>query len=237
MIWTNDKIEWIRQNKDNFNNRQELLKTFNEVFKINITLNGLSVICKRSKISLRFNVLWGDKIEWLIKSKEIYNDREDILNAFNKHFNLDISIKRLTDINTKYKLGLPIAKRMRMKGIEQGWIKLRGYKTLPIGSDINRDNLNKLYIKKADGDYAIKSRYIYEAYHNVKLNAAEDIIVFLDNDNNNYSIKNLYLMKRSAHAIMIRNGLHRNKVISKGTLIKFCEWKEKILKLKGEVNL
>lgn len=239
MRWTDDKIEWLRKNKSNYNNREELLNAFNEMFKLNITLNGLSARCKRSKISLRFNILWKDKLEWLIKSKEIYTDREDILNAFNKHFNLHISLNRLTDINTKYKLGLPIAKRMKMKGIEQGWIKLRGYKTLPIGSDINRDNLNKLYIKKAEGNYVIKSRYFYETYHNIKLDPVDDVIIFLDNDTNNFSIENLYLMKRSAHAIMISHGLTRNKVVSKETLIKFCEWKEKIfnLKRKGERNV
>lgn len=237
MKWANDKIDWLRKNKSNYNNREELLNDFNKMFNADLTPNGLSARCKRSKISLRFNNLWKDKIEWLIKSKDIYDDREDILNAFNEHFNLNIRLNRLTDISTKYKLDLPIAKKMKMKGIEQGWIKLRGYKTLPIGSDINRDNLNRIYIKKANGDYAIKSHYIYETYHNVKLDTADDIIVFLDNDNTNFSIENLYLMKRSAHAIMVNHRLYRNKGAHKLTLIKFCEWKERIFKLKGEVNV
>lgn len=237
MKWANDKIDWLRKNKSNYNNREELLNDFNKMFNADLTPNGLSARCKRSKISLRFNVLWEDKIEWLIKSKDIYDDREDILNAFNEHFNLNLKINRLTDISTKYKLDLPIAKKMKMKGIEQGWIKLRGYKTLPIGSDINRDNPNRIYIKKANGDYAIKSRYIYETYHNVKLDPVDDLIVFLDNDNTNFSIENLYLMKRSAHAIMVNHRLYRNKGAHKLTLIKFCEWKERIFKLKGEIKV
>ena len=33
-----------------------------------------------------------DRLEWLRKSRDIYTDREDILNAFNKHFNLNVSL-------------------------------------------------------------------------------------------------------------------------------------------------
>lgn len=232
MRWTEDKIEWLRNNKSNYTNREDLLSGFNNMFNTDLGWGSLNSICKRSKISLRFNILWKDKIEWLIKSKEIYDDREDILNAFNNHFNLNIKLNRLTDINTRYKLDLPIAKRMKMKGIEQGWIKLRGYKTLPIGSDINRDNPNRLYIKKATGAYAIKSRYIYETYHNVKLDSVDDIIIFLDSDSTNFNIENLYLMKRSVFAIMMNHRLLKVKSVDKLTLIKYCEWKRKIFNLK-----
>lgn len=234
MRWSDDKIEWLRNNKSNYTNHTELLNNFNKMFNANLTLSQLSSRCKRSKISLRFNILWKDKIEWLIKSKDIYDDREDILNAFNNHFNLNIKLNRLTDISTRYKLDLPIAKRMKMKGIEQGWMKLRGYKTLPIGSDINRDNPNRPYIKKANGDYAIKSRYIYETYHNVKLDPVDDMIIFLDSDSTNFNIENLYLMKRSVYAIMMNHRLLKVKSVDKLTLIKYCEWKEKIFKLKGK---
>jgi hypothetical protein len=234
MRWTKDMVDWLRKNKSNHNNREELLNDFNKMFNVNLTLSQLSSKCKHSKISLRFNILWEDKIEWLIKSKEIYDDREDILNAFNKHFNLNIKINRLTDISTRYKLDLPIAKRMKMKGIEQGWIKLRGYKTLPIGSDINRDNPNRPYIKKANGDYAVKSRYIYETYHNVKLDPANDVIIFLDDDYTNFSKENLYRLPRKTHALYLNHRLHKVKSVDKLTLIKYCEWKEKIFNLKGK---
>lgn len=236
MRWSDIKIEWLRNHKEQCSSREELLELFNLEFNENISFVSLLSVCKRNKISLRFNILWKDKLEWLIKSKEIYTDREDILNAFNKHFNLHISLNRLTDINTKYKLGLPIAKRMKMKGIEQGWIKLRGYKTLPIGSDINRDNLNKLYIKKADGNYVIKSRYFYETYHNVKLDSVDDVIIFLDDDHTNFSKENLYRLSRKTHALYLNHRLHKVKSVDKLTLIKYCEWKEKIfnLKRKGE---
>lgn len=224
-------VDWLRKNKPNYNNREELLSGFNHTFNTHVVWSQLNSRCKYYKISLRFNVLWEDKIEWLIKSKDIYDDREDILNAFNEHFNLNLKINRLNDINHRYNLSLPVAKRLMMNNIESGWVKLRGYKTLPVGSDIHRNNSNRLYIKKEDGSYEIKSRHIYQTYHKVKLDPVDDVIVFLDNDYTNFSIENLYLMKRSVQGIMASHRLYRNKVADKLTLIKFCEWKEKIFNL------
>lgn len=68
-----------------------------------------------------------DRLEWLIKSKEIYNDREDILKAFNEHFNLNVSLSLLTKNNGRYKLGLPKAWRLLRKNAEITQVKRRGF--------------------------------------------------------------------------------------------------------------
>ena len=74
---------------------------------------------KSSKIEyVRYNAwlkrerIWTkEKLDFLIESKNIYDDREDILNAFNKRFGTNISLTKLKSINTKFNLGLPVAKK------------------------------------------------------------------------------------------------------------------------------
>lgn len=178
-----------------------------------------------------------DKLDWLIKSKTIYDDREDILNAFNKHFNVDVSLALLTKNNGRYNLGLPKANRILKRNAEIIQVKRRGFykrpdnyeQTFMIGKRtfIKINNVDMRSTRK-DG-FVAKNRYLYEQYHNVKLDPIEDIIIFLDNDSTNYSKENLYKMERRTHALMVNHRLYRNKNIDKILLIKFCEWKQMII--------
>ena len=179
-----------------------------------------------------------DRLEWLRKSKVIYTDREDILNAFNKHFNLNVSLSLLSKNNYKYNLGLPKANRIIQRGLEIGWIKKRGFARRD--SDYTQEYVSgsRTYIK-VDGaetkdGFVPKNRYLYEQYHNEKLDPIEDIVVFLDDDYTNFSKENLYKMKRSTHALMFNHGLYGMKSVDKLTLVKYCEWKGKIFTLKGK---
>jgi hypothetical protein len=189
---------------------------------------------------MRERVWTDDKLKWLIESKSIYDDREDILNAFNKHFNTNVSLHLLTKNNGRYKLGLPKAHRILQKNAEIIQVKRRGFYKRPDDYEQTFMIDNRTFIKINNADmksyrkdgFVPKNRYLYEQYHNVKLDPIEEIIVFLDDDTTNYSKENLYRLKRKTHAIMVNHGLYGNKSIDKITLIKYCEWKEKIMELK-----
>ena len=174
-----------------------------------------------------------DRLEWLIESKKKYNDREDILNEFNKHFNVNVSLSLLTKNNNRYKLGLPKANRIITKGLEIGWVKKRGFAKRDESFIQEYMNSNRTFIKvdgaKTKDGFVQKNRYLYEQYHDEKLDPIEDIIIFLDNDYTNFSKENLYKIKRKTHALMASHRLHRIKSIDKIVLIKYCEWKEKII--------
>ena len=174
-----------------------------------------------------------DRLEWLIKSKEIYNDREDILNAFNKYFNVNVSLALLSKNNYKYKLDLPRATRIITRGLEMGWVKRRGFSRRDSNYTQEYVNGNRTFIKidnaKTKDGFVPKHRYLYEKYHNIKLDDIDDVIIFLDNDHTNFSKENLYLVKRKTHALYLNHKLHKVKSIDKLSLIKFCEWKEKII--------
>jgi len=177
---------------------------------------------------------WTDeKIKWLIESKKIYDDREDILNAFNNHFNTNVSYRALKVVNSKKKLCLPKSSRLvsnGMNNLKKGWVKLRGFESKNIGDEINFSRKEKPYIKVSNekNGYILKHRYLYEQYHNVKLDAIKDVIIFLDNDYTNFSKDNLYRTTQNILGYMTGHDLNNNKSMQKITYIKFCEWKEKI---------
>jgi hypothetical protein len=117
-----------------------------------------------------------------------------------------------------------------MSNLKKGWIKTRGYETREIGEEIERGE-DVPYIKLGHNNYVAKHRYLYEKYHNVTLDIS-DLIIFLDNDKANFNKENLYKVSRSVAGIMVGNELHGTKETDKETVIKYCEWKEKIFELR-----
>lgn len=235
--WTDEKLNWIRKNKSNFSSREEIKNAFNKQFATNVSFQKFTNACKKHSISLRYeSILWADKIEWLNDNKYKYTDREDILNDMNKHFNINFDFAKIKDMNTKYKLNLPLAHRRINQGLENGRIKLRGFSKHEIGETCYRSGDN--YFVKTDitsnhkKNFTLKHRYLYEKYHNVKLEH-DDFIIFLDDDTNNFSKENLYRIPRKVHDLMSGHRLHNYK--DKSSVVKFCEWKLKLKELsKGE---
>ena len=237
MRWDDIKIEWLRNHKEQCSSRKELLELFNLEFKKNISLECLISVCKRNKISLRYKyVPRKEQIEWLKNNKHNYDDREDILNAFNKHFTTNIDLNVLRNFSAKYHLCLPKAHRaidIARGNLKAGWLKLRGFTHKQIGDEIHHGSCITAYIKVSNSQnkrdrYVLKNRYLYEQYHNETL-CSDDIIIFLDSDRTNFSEDNLYRLSRKTHVLMFNHRLHKVKSVDKLTLIKFCEWKRIII--------
>ena len=187
---------------------------------------------------VRYNVwltrqkVWTEeKLNWLIKSKEVYNDREDILNAFNTHFNTNITLKTLRHVSAIHKLYLPKAKRLLQKSLESSWISARGFTKKYIGDEIS--NGKATYIKTSNeskrryDNYIVKQRYLYEHYHNVTLNT-NDFIIFLNGDKKDFSKENLYKVSRCVCSALFGSKFHIENSFQTLSRIKYCEWKEKI---------
>jgi hypothetical protein len=172
-----------------------------------------------------------DRLNWLIKSKELYDDREDILDAFNKHYQTNINLHNLRHINNKYNLGLPKANRIIANGLKIGWVSLRGYAEKNIGDEIFNGKatfikISNLTINRYD-NYILKQRYLYEIYHNIKLNN-DDFIIFLNGDKNDFSKENLYKVSRYVCGMMSKNRFLTKNDFKTLSRIKYCEWNEKI---------
>lgn len=255
-FWTKEKLEWLIENSKLYKDRREILIQFNQRFSTSYTLRQLSLASNEHKISLprsslkkykRYNPwlsrekTWtNEKLAWLISSKDTYDDREDILNAFNKKFNTKATLKDLKTINTKYSLALPKANRLIQKSLEASWISSRGFTEKQIGDDISWGNsqvcVKVSYSKVNSERYMLKARYLYQKYHNIKL-STKDCIIFLDGDTNNFSKDNLYKSSRFVIGTMVGHKLNNTKSIDKETVIKYCEWKEKIIQLVRESKM
>lgn len=214
-VWTEERLEWLKLNASR--DRHALIRKFNETFNANITMAALRSIIYRFNLKLPSpRIRWTkDKLEWL--ESQSFNDKRDLLKAFNEKYDANVKIDQLSHIAYLYNLDIPDKQRI--------------YK--PQGSIMySKHNIPQVKIK--DRVYMSMHRYLYEKYHDVKLND-NDMIIFLDGNKNNFDKKNLYKITKRINGIMKSNNLHNVKT-DKRTVIKFCEWKEKIFTLKGKIE-
>lgn len=228
-----DIVVWLKENNNNYTTRKELLNALNKHFNISISIAYLNQLNYRYKLSLNTDKVTYSKEMFEFMQNGKYETRQELCDAFNKKFNLNLTLGKLRDLNTKH--GLNIGNPTRnYHNLQKGWIKQRGYTTREIGEEVERGE-DVPYIKLGRNNYVAKHRYLYEKYHNVKLDFS-DLIIFLDNDKTNFSKDNLYKVSRTIAGIMVGDELHGTKEISKATIVKYCEWKEKINELKELEN-
>ena len=226
MILTKDIVAWLKENNSNYTTRKELLNALNNNFNISISIAYLNQLNYRYKLSLNTDKVTYSKEMFEFMQNGKYETRQELCDEFNKKFNLNLTLGKLRDLNTKH--GLNIGNPTRnISNLKKGWIKVRGYTTREIGEEIERGE-DVPYIKLGHNNYVPKHRYLYEKYHNVKLDIS-DLIIFLDNDKTNFRKDNLYKVSRSIAGIMVGNELHGTKETDKETVIKFCEWKDNII--------
>lgn len=82
----------------------------------------------------------------------------------------------------------------------------RNHANKEIGSEIAfKSDPGSVRIRIGKGKYQTKKRYLYEKYHNVKLNK-NDVIIFLNHDFNDYSKENLVKIDRRYMAVLSQIG-------------------------------
>ena len=161
-VWTEERLEWLELNASR--DRHGLIKKFNKKFNANITMTSLKSAIHRFNLKIPSpRVRWTkDKLEWL--QSQSFNDKRDLLKAFNEKYNANIKIDQLRTYAYLYKINIPDKQRI--------------YK--PQGSIMySKHNIPQVKIK--DRVYMPMHRYLYERYHDVKLND-NDMIVFLDDN-------------------------------------------------------
>ena len=222
-------VSWLKENKHIYTTRKDILNALNKHFNVSISIGYLNQLNYRYKLSLNTDKVTYSKEMFEFMRNGKYETRQELCDEFNKKFNLNLTLGKLRDLNTKH--GLNIGNPTRnMHNLEKGWIKTRGYTTREIGEEINRGE-DVPYIKLSKNNYVAKHRYLYEQYHNVTL-GINDLIIFLDNDKTNFNKDNLYKVSRAVSGILVGNELYGTKETDKETIVKFCEWKEKINQLR-----
>ena len=138
--------------------------------------------------------------------KSIFNNcssYNDLTTKFNEKFGLNLKSYSLSDL---------CCKRMKLKRNKNGyiWIKV---------NDIHFEG--KIDNKKYKINWMPKHKYIYEQHYG-KIPEGY-FIIFLDNNQMNFDISNLYCVNRKIHAIMSKNKWYTNNKENTLTAIKWCE--------------
>jgi len=110
---------------------------------------------------------------------------------------------------------------------------------VPIGSEYVKPDGMTL-VKVSNNKWKYKQRLIYEKYHNVKL-TDNDYIIFLDQDRNNFDIRNLKRVNRRESSIVSNQGLYstNKKLTKKGIKLakKIIKLKDKEREVKNKMNI
>ena len=171
---------------------QEALNEFYELFNVKATksmlYNRLKTLLGKNIKSDRYRM--PNEKKWILNNYEKYKnisfDWVNFTNDFNKTFNKNISVPRMRAYlyHDNICVGRSTKKPTNIKEIGET-IKCRDREYIKINDDK----------KCGKNNYQLKQRYLYEQYHNCKLNENE-YIIFLDGDKENYSKDNLVKLNK-----------------------------------------
>lgn len=217
-------INWILENKDKYSCRKDLFKGLNIYFNTTFTEYQLNHLLYDNKIRTNYlynkKVVWTkEHIEWL-KNNNIYTTHHEILDAFNTHFKTNYTIDQLKTARKNY--GLKLNHNYNTNNSQYGAGRVK-----PILSE--RIERSRIQIKTPKGDWMSKSKYMYEQYHNEKVDT-DEVVVHLDKNKNNFNIENLYKIKRHVYLHLTKRNWHYADADLTLTRIKWCELHEEIIR-------
>lgn len=122
--------------------------------------------------------------------------------------------------NTEFKPGHEIGKATRFK---KG--HANGKKASKVGTEMI--SCGKVYVKIPGGKWKLKKQLVYEK-HNGKI-SSDEIIVFLDKDNFNFDISNLYKLNKKEFGLI---QLNRLLTTDRGLTMLGIMWVKLIRKIK-----
>ena len=220
-FYTEEKLNWLRENYDNYDTVVELTKKFNEKFSCSKEPYAIGKQCSKLGLKKDFGYTEEQK-QWLIDNYDSYDAVVDLAKEFIDVFGLERNYKSIADYcfrklglnkdinkkvvpNKKYKVG--------DEKFEGGYyyIKVKEY-----------ERTGKFDNKKQKQCWKQKQRVIWENYHNQEI--PDDCqIVFLNGDRSDFNIENLYCVKKKYLPYMERNHWFSDNPELTLTAIKLCE--------------
>lgn len=210
--YTKEHDEWLLENFYKFDTTKKLIDEFNRNFNTNCNYDNVKIRCYRklklTRTKKQRNYYTEEEVIWFKKNCNKYLVKgyfeedlfiKDFYNKFNKKMSYG-TLLHFIYIRCDMKLG-HFKKLAKPK------------KQLPIGTE--RKNDGKWYIKIKNGfidkgtnkysnpygNWQLKSRYLYEKYHNCKLDN-NDIIIFLDGNEENFEKDNLIKLTKQEFNIL-----------------------------------
>jgi hypothetical protein len=209
-------------------NYSELTKLFNQKFGTDVSETGIQQRCSKV-LKTRAKSLhhhYSDEEKQFLSDNIEGHTYQELTDLFNLRFGTNVPSHSISDVCTK---------RMKVKrNCNTGQFKQNEERpcTKQIGQEVWR--CGYIYVKVADvyhegktnykqlvENWQPKHRYIYEQAHG-KIKK-DEIVVFLDGDNTNFDINNLYCMNRRINLIMNKHKWFTADRELTLTAIKLCE--------------
>ncbi|MBR6515888.1 MAG: HNH endonuclease [Bacilli bacterium] len=196
-----ERKKWFEENVQKFDSMDEMTKSFNEHFGLNLTKSGVQRYFYKTlkmKMGQRF-YFSEEETEWIKENYYKYR-LEELTKKFNKVFNKSVSCGK---INSKiYNMGLSYFQANEISYSES-------HSKLKIGDIVVPEN-SPAYIKIKEGqkknNYIYATRYFYEKYYGPIENPDDYIVIQLDGDKSNFSKENLKLISRKEQGSIMKFG-------------------------------
>ena len=227
--YTNESIEWLIANANNYCSFKEFTEAFNKIFNLNKTESAINQYCSKvlhicvnsNKKALNFT---DDEKLWLKNNYCNYQDYDVLTNDLNLTFKLSRKRDSVKELCTK---------RLGLKGMPNNGVYKKGNvkEQLPIGT-IRRISNGSTYIKVKDS-YLSKSKGYAEPYWiPLQKKIYEDVygkvdkdkmVIFLDCNKDNFDIHNLYCIDRRISMVLASNKWYTEDAELTLTAIKWAE--------------
>lgn len=139
-----------------------------------------------------YNHYKKEDLLWLSQNAQFYNAWE-LVEIF-KELGYDMSLEKMHNFLSKRKIRAKNFSKSNVRKVDEK----------PIGSERIKDG--KVVVKTRNKKWVYKNRYLYEKYNDEKLKN-NDVVIFLDNNKDNFSKDNLVKISKSESNIMTRNNL------------------------------
>lgn len=220
-FYTDEQLNWLRDNYHIYRTTVDLTKAFNEKFDCSKDWHLINRQC--NKIGLSKNNGFSEKQkQWLINNYDKFDSVVCLWEAYNKKFNRNVhyttvqgQCSKILNLNKDVKDKFVPNKKYKIgdEKFSQGYyfVKTKEYERTGV------------YDAKRQKECWEKKHYvIWKEYYNEEI--PEDcIIVFLNGDKKDFDIENLYCMKRKYISYMNRNHWFSNNPEITLTAIKWCE--------------
>lgn len=236
-VYTDEEITFLKDRID-IMSYKDLTAEFNDRYRTDICQSSLIAvlkrrgICKTVRMKQKYvgrkgcHVYTEEEREWIRNAIDIYDSYQEIAEQFNLYFEASVKPQSIMDQVCKV-LGLKLGKNIG--NFKEGEYRV-GKK--PIGTEV--DNGGYIWIKVNDiyhkgrtdskqyrENWKPKHVYLYEqAYGPLP---SDKIVVFLDNNNRNFELSNLYAIDRKIGAVMAKNRWFTDSRDNTLTAIKWCE--------------
>lgn len=200
--FTKNHINWLKNNRNDYS-LAELAEQFNKQFNTNTTKGTLSVILPKYNIHLdsrkQGKKLSKEEEQWIIDNYKKYQNQENynylLEKDFKSQFNWSPSPNNFKGIFKRLGLNKPTHHISstdigHTKRIQNVWY-IKVSNNIPTSNKRRADRYN----------YRRKAHVLYEQYYNIKINDDKQLVIHLDNNLNNFSKDNLYLISRKAFEI------------------------------------